>query len=133
MPALGGVFAVAAVKSAMSAALGSDDDDDSLLKEAAWETTGNLVAPFPLVREIATAARYGSLSGNVPAVSGPYKAIANVVTALEPFNGRLANAQYMRAVGQLMDAAGFAFGVPVMNPLNDLGISEAIGLKRTKR
>jgi hypothetical protein len=128
-PSLAWVFTAAAVKYAAAAALGiGDDDDDSILAEAMWETLDTATAPFPLLRQMPSLLRYGSMSGDVPALRGPSRAVSNVFG----IPGRLADARYMRAVGQAMDAAGFAFGIPVMNPLNDLGISELTGLKAKK-
>lgn len=132
-PSLAWVFATAAVKYAAAAALGiGDDDDDHLadfLKDAFWETAGTATAPFPILRDVPSAVQYGFMSGDVPAVRGPARAISNIAGV----PGRLADAQYMRAVGQVMDAAGFAFGFPIMNPLNDLGISELTGLKEKRK
>jgi hypothetical protein len=50
------------------------------------------------------------------AVRGPAKAVSNVIGGA----GKLADAKYDKAIIQLLDAAGFATGVPAMNPVNDV-------------
>jgi hypothetical protein len=58
----------------------------------------------------------------------------NPFSLLTPHYARLVMAaKYMQAVGQVMDAAGYAIGVPIMNPLTDFGIAEAAGLKAERR
>ena len=130
-PALAWVFMAAAAKSAMAAALGLDDDDDdeSLLVDAFWETADTMAAPFPLLREIPRVMHYGVLAGDVPAIKSTAKAASNLFGA----PGKVAEGKYMLAVGQVMDAAGYAFGIPVMNPLTDffgINVAEKIGLKK---
>lgn len=129
LPSLAWVFMRASILYAASEALGIGGDDEDPLVETLWESLETSAAPWPLLREAPRVARYGVLAGDVPAV----KATARAGTDLVGAGKKLTEAEYMLAVGKAMDAAGYAFGIPVMNLLNDFGVSEAAGLKPEKK
>ncbi|MCD7897305.1 MAG: hypothetical protein LUG50_11625 [Planctomycetaceae bacterium] len=128
-PSLAWVFLRAAFLFAAAEAFGIGGDDDDLWKEAFWETIDTAAAPFPLVREIPRIFQYGSLAGDVTAVKSSARAATNAFGSVSS----LAEGEYTLAVGKAIDAAGFAFGIPIMNPLNEFGIAEMVGLKKGRR
>ena len=122
-PALAWVFVASLLK------YGLGDDDDDLFTEAAWEVVETSVAPFPIAREIPSAFRYQS-KGSVPALAQPLEALYKGARA----TGRVSDGEYAKAMADFADAAGFWFGVPVMNPIRDMRpLGEAAGLVERKR
>ncbi len=102
-PSLAWVFLAAIAKFAMG------DDEDDIFTDAAWEVAETSMAPFPLVRDLSSAIRYGP--ARVPAVEGPTKAIGQVFGV----PGKAADAKYAQAIGNMVSGVGFFTGTPVMN------------------
>lgn len=110
-------------------AMGGGDDDDSLMKDAAWEVVETSLSPFPLVRELPSIVQYGPL--NVPAVEGPSKAVQQIFINTPK---KFADAKYLDALANFASGMGFVTGVPVMNPIKEVRpLAEAAGIVEPKK